>query len=134
MNRGFKSICSSTGPGVSGAGSSGAGVEGAILLAFMVDFDASILSALIKPSNLARHAGVCLPLTFSHARHDGDGPYLIMRSSVMYSCLSPDQASRGNSEKGTSMGCMSSGDGSENKVNARSAAALSGNTGEPSGT
>ena len=91
-------------PGVSGTGNSGAGVDGAIRLALVVDFDAPILSAFIRPSNLARHAGVCLPVNLSHARHDGDAPYLMMRSRVIYSCLSPALASRGSSENGTSIG------------------------------
>ena len=77
---------------------------------------ARILSALISASRRALHAGVCLPVTFSHPAQKGEGPHLISLFSVIYSCRVEAFASLGNSLKGTSVTARSSGFGSRNKA------------------
>ena len=73
---------SSTDIGVLGASASGAGVKAAGVRGVR-----PTRSALINASNRALHAGVCLPdeNAVSHARHEGEPPYFINRSNVMYS-------------------------------------------------
>ena len=46
------------------------------------------MSALTSPLNLALQKAVCVPPALEHAPHPGVPPYLINRSSVMYSLRS----------------------------------------------
>ena len=68
---------------------------------------AAILSARIKPVNLALHAALWTPPAFSQALQPGEAPYRINLSKVMYSFRSLGVALDGSDENGTMFGTPS---------------------------